>query len=324
MNEPELVFVLGAPRSGTSWLQRALASQPNCATAPELQYFAEFAGPTLDAWDRRVASMSRVLGELSRLGSLSDRVIGLPASAEFDELVDALRLPIERLVQRGQEDNPQLSLFVEKTPTNSIWVSEISRVFPEAHFVHLVRDPRDVVRSLRDVSSGWGKDWAPHSVLMGALYWRTHVLGSEEAKFAGKSFTLLRYEDIRDNLADAMGTIYSAVGLSVGTFIDPVRIEQETLILSRQVNEALAAKPLTEPIGFGDGRTTRPTLTALQQWTIELVCCDLMGTYGYELRFRSVRCFEPLVASMLRLLQSAITVRNRRWRSKTIGIKRLV
>src|SRR5487761_98720 len=49
-----IIFIVGCPRSGTTWLQQLLASYPKAKTGPESYLFSWFIGPQLRAWRREM------------------------------------------------------------------------------------------------------------------------------------------------------------------------------------------------------------------------------------------------------------------------------
>src|SRR5256714_5488498 len=121
--DPELateriVFVVGSPRSGTTFLAGAVGSQPGFVDLGEVR---------------------PVKAQIERWGSLSER-----------ETAEQLRTTVE-LVRR-------LSFVrglrpVEQTPELSFVVGAAARAYPRATVLHLVRDGRDVVCSL--LEKGW-------------------------------------------------------------------------------------------------------------------------------------------------------------------------
>ena len=116
--DERLVFVVGSPRSGTTFLGRSIGSlpgfvdlgevAPHKASIPELVVL-----PAEDA----AARIRRTLAVARRLG-----------------LVGGLRA-------------------VEQTPETAFVAEAVAAAFPSARFVHIVRDGRDVVCSLLD--RGW-------------------------------------------------------------------------------------------------------------------------------------------------------------------------
>ena len=50
VREPRLVLLVGAPRSGTTWLQSMLGAHPAAATPQETDLFSRYVTPLADAW----------------------------------------------------------------------------------------------------------------------------------------------------------------------------------------------------------------------------------------------------------------------------------
>jgi hypothetical protein len=116
--DDRLVFVVGSPRSGTTFLARAIGSVPGFVdlgeVAPVKAAVPELAGLPLD---EAAARLRRTLSIARRVG-----------------LVGAVR-------------------GVEQTPEMAYLVDAAARAFPAARIVHIVRDGRDVVCSL--LERGW-------------------------------------------------------------------------------------------------------------------------------------------------------------------------
>ncbi|HEY7381878.1 MAG TPA: sulfotransferase [Gaiella sp.] len=116
--EERLVFVVGSPRSGTTFMGGALGSLPG---------FVD-------------------LGEVQPLKAAVPELYGLPD----EEASERLRRALERvrrlaLVRRLRG--------VEQTPETSFVLGAALRAYPRATAVHMVRDGRDVVCSL--LERGW-------------------------------------------------------------------------------------------------------------------------------------------------------------------------
>jgi hypothetical protein len=77
----------------------------------------------------------------------------------------------------------------EKTPQHALFAAELMDWYPAARLIHVVRDPRDVVASLRRMP------WGSGSPLAEAKLWRACVEGAEAC--AGRpGFLRLRYETL--------------------------------------------------------------------------------------------------------------------------------
>ena len=78
--------------------------------------------------------------------------------------------------------------YADKTPHYVSHLSLLAARFPEARFVHVVRDGRDVALSLLDVP------WGPDTIEEAALHWRRRVLEGRAAGLPGDRYREVRYE----------------------------------------------------------------------------------------------------------------------------------
>jgi hypothetical protein len=116
--DDRLVFVLGSPRSGTTFLARSIGSVPG---------FVD-------------------LGEVAPLKAAIPALVALPpaeAGRRIRRILDVTR----RLGLVGS------ARAVEQTPETAFVADAIASALPRAHLVHIVRDGRDVACSL--LERGW-------------------------------------------------------------------------------------------------------------------------------------------------------------------------
>ena len=141
-------FLVGPLRSGTTVLRLLLGHHPRICRCDEMEYVASAIAGRLDWPD--VASYVARLPE--RFDFRSSGFVP-DSSLSFVELVN------DFFAQRRAADGREL---VGATVHNEF--DQLVRVWPEARFIRLDRDPRDVARSC--VAMGWaGNAWA------GAEYW---------------------------------------------------------------------------------------------------------------------------------------------------------
>ena len=116
--EERLVFVVGSPRSGTTFTGRALGSLPGFVDLDEVQ-----------PWKAAIPAL-----------------IGLPE----EEAAVRLRRILERVRRLGLARGLR---GVEQTPETSFVLAAALHAYPEAIAVHVIRDGRDVATSL--LERGW-------------------------------------------------------------------------------------------------------------------------------------------------------------------------
>jgi hypothetical protein len=119
--EERVVFVIGSPRSGTTFLGESLGAQPGFVDLSEVTPLKAALPHLAEASEDEAARRIRHIVEWVR------------------------RLALARRVRA-----------VEQTPEMSFFVSAALRAYPQARAVHIVRDGRDVVSSL--LERGWLKD----------------------------------------------------------------------------------------------------------------------------------------------------------------------
>ena len=116
--EERLVFVIGSPRSGTTFTGSALGSLPGFVDLDEVQ-----------PWKAAIPSL-----------------VGRPD----DEVGARLRRILERVRRLGLARGLR---GVEQTPETSFVLTAVLRAYPQAVAVHVIRDGRDVATSL--LERGW-------------------------------------------------------------------------------------------------------------------------------------------------------------------------
>ena len=120
--DPAPVFVVGCPRSGTTFTAESIGAVPG--------FFD--------------------LGEVNRLKASIAPLHRAAQAGQRAEVVDELRRMLRRAQRAAFVGGARA---VEQTPESTFLIPELAAAFPEAQFVHLVRDGRDVAASL--LERGW-------------------------------------------------------------------------------------------------------------------------------------------------------------------------
>jgi hypothetical protein len=128
---------------------------------------------------------------------------------EQDEMLDALRDFCDRALLPYLRAVSGASRLVERTPEHVSYLDVIGGVYPDAYVVHIVRDGRDVARSL--LSQTWAS--APSTMADAAEEWRSSVESAEAAARSLQRYTRVRYEELLSNPRDQVTTLYGALGL---------------------------------------------------------------------------------------------------------------
>lgn len=189
------VFVVGMPRSGTTLLSSLLDAHPDLVIAPETHYFTRCwtGGPVQDP-----AHALEMLDRLFRQPGVRDMGLSEREKTTIRDEVRGMSAPTHgallRTVLETYAERSSASAWGEKTPDHLRFVPEMARQFPEAVFLALVRDPRDVALSLRSLP--WSRSTLPEQ----AWTWRSYAARIERyhADYEDR-FLHLRYEDLITN-----------------------------------------------------------------------------------------------------------------------------
>jgi Sulfotransferase family len=189
-------FVVGVARSGTTLLRLMLDAHPQLAIPPETHFL-----PKLFKLSDTFASERRGDDEL-RQASFA-LITGHPRWLDFGLDEDDL--------WRHLSGYPEMSATVaarafyeayaelhgkprwgDKTPSYTWKMPRIQRRLPEAHFIHLIRDGRDVALSLGEVT------WGTTDVTEAARKWVDELTRARDraGKLAAGTYLELRYEDL--------------------------------------------------------------------------------------------------------------------------------
>lgn len=192
------IFLGGAGRSGTSLLRVMLDAHPRICCGPELKILPEIA-----LWWR---SLTGPLGPVMQTYGNSP-----------EDVARQLRAIVEGLVAnfRRRCGKPR---WAEKTPHNVLHMTALGRIFPDARFVHVIRDGRDVACSLvtmnwADARTGRRVDYV-RDIARAARYWR-QVIETARRQAAepllAERVLEVRYEDLVGGPEAAMRRVLAFV-----------------------------------------------------------------------------------------------------------------
>jgi hypothetical protein len=181
-----LLVVLGCGRSGTTWLESMLMASPDAGGV-----------------DRAESFLFKVCHglwlALPRTAPVCDRAL----------LVSSLRRFYDTVLEEAMAaHSPGASVFIEKTPLHSLMVDEIAAVYTETHFLHLIRDGRDVARSISQVPFFQVPDPAD-----AARLWRQVVRRVRAFAPALRRYREVRYEDLLSRPVEACVELLAWAGL---------------------------------------------------------------------------------------------------------------
>ncbi len=243
-------FIIGCVRSGTTMLRNVLRLHPNL-TAPEETHFYRWTDPYGTDGSQHLLSKNATL--------VRHRAIDGITEDEFARML-ATALTRRQLYQRYmalflERSKPGATRWFDKTPQNVYGAAMLAADFPSARFVHIVRNPLDVVLSLRA-----GAVMKVSSLVGASNYWLESVTNIHSLKKAWPGRVLeFRYDEFN---------------------ADPQSHAERVL---RFVGEPLVP-------GFMDSFVARPrsydhqeALQPAELATVRRICGKWASAYGYEI-----------------------------------------
>jgi len=212
-------FVVGVGRSGTTLLRTILDAHRDLAVVHESRFVGWMAQNRGRYGSNGTFSSERFLADLlderSAIPSRLDAwfiepeqiraAVGRAAPRDLGEAIRAL--------YGSYAAHHGKARYADKTPGYIGSIQALSEVFPEARFIHLVRDGRDVALSMLDVDFGGVN--VPHA----AWLWSGRVRAAQRAGHAlgPARYLVVRYEDLVGEPAQVVRAICSFLELEFDT-----------------------------------------------------------------------------------------------------------
>jgi hypothetical protein len=235
----DVFFACGAPKSGTTWLQRILDAHPEVCCSGEGHFIQRFSIPAAQV----VKAYNQGLGVDARQVYEGRPYYAGVDQAEFDAMVRGFIL--NRLTSRA---GPQTRWVGDKTPGYTLHLDLLHRLFPTAKILHIVRDPRDVAvsRMAHSHRAGYlgaltpGEDHYRQTLEGAVNYWNQAVTAVDDFARAHPGLVYeVRYRDLH---ADPIGETEKLFAF-LGAPTDRILVERVTAATSFQT---LAGRPAGE------------------------------------------------------------------------------
>ena len=266
------LLVLGVRRSGTTLL-RVMLDRHSALAVPDESYFV----PQLAHRHGRTVDPAAFLDDLRRIPRLRDWGLspgdvaprirsGMPTGEAIGAIFEAYA---------AAQGKPR---WGDKTPLYMQYLPLLERLFPQASYVHLVRDGRDAALSHLTVAKGimtegWGH---PRDVAGFACLWRAEVLAARELgrRVGNLRYLELRYEDLVAAPEEELRRVCAFAALAY----EPEMLEYAgTLDLSDKPHQQRLGQPPTP--GVRDWRTE---MESADVRGFEQVAGDLLRELGYD------------------------------------------
>ena len=213
------VFIAGVARSGTTWVLDLFDRHPEVCAVMETWLFTQTHGVTgVFAQPQWVPEFYEMQQEKTGLEHAAVQL--LPYEEMAAELGDLVAGWLMRAVKPGQR------YLVEKGPMD---IDAVAAMFPEARFIHVLRDGRDVAVSLDVASKSWAPEMQRTTLAVRGAHWAVGVDAARESGRAlGDRYLEVRYEDLRADFANSAQMLFEFAGVPFdAALIEQIRSETQ-------------------------------------------------------------------------------------------------
>jgi Sulfotransferase family len=271
------VFVLGCPRSGTTVLYHMLLSAGGFAVYRSESNVFNLLVPRFggmhSAADRRQLLELWLRSKLFRVSGLNAREITAKIMSECRGGGDFLRIVMQEIAHRQG-----VRRWADGTPEHLLHMEEIKRQIPDALFIHIIRDGRDVALSYAKQGWSYPLPWdRKERLAVSGLYWDWIVRkGRGQGGRLGPDYQEVRFEE----LVTAPQETLSRLGLFIDHDLDHERILRAGIGSVSEPNSSFAGE---SEGGFNPVARWKTKMSAQQIAAFEELLGDSLLELGYKL-----------------------------------------
>ena len=203
-------FLTGAPKSGTTWLGKLLDAHPeiNCRGEACVHHFGLRLVEACKSYNELLAKRQAVVTDSNDFPPM-----------KWADVMTMMRTFIElRFESIVDPAKPDLRFLGEKDPEHAMHLANLDKLFPEAKFIHIIRDGRGVFVSawhhnVRSKDANLDRLGFEDFLRITAREWAERVRRAREAgKQLGNRYFEVRYEDLVADPAIWMTRILDFLG----------------------------------------------------------------------------------------------------------------
>lgn len=272
-------FLIASERSGSNLITKMMDAHPDvCGPSPlhilrvlGMEYYRYGDLSKRDIWKTLLNDLHDLLNSDFAKWSASFERSELNSMAEVGDLPALLRAVFEKEAR----ENGKNTLFIKELWTHR-YISFLDWCFPEAKYVYLVRDPRDMALSWRN------NPVHPGGVVAGARQWihdqQNTVINFRALHDAGRAM-VVRYEDLVADSEESLRRICDLLGLSFSA--DMLNFHNNQLTQDNADKNPLW-KNLSREVMSDNFNKFKKELSADEIAAIEVTCWPLLRYFGYQ------------------------------------------
>jgi hypothetical protein len=267
------VFVVGMPRSGTTLIQGILCNTGHYFPMPETHFFSRVGyglPEMINKCDRK-----KILKRFKKKSRIELDWASVKKAQTQKEI-------FEYLLDTFNKEN--MDKFLEKTPRHVFFYSKILEYYPSARFVCMIREPKNVVSSMKINSKAERKS----VIRMASLY--NKIAGAILRIKNNQNVFLIKYEELTSNTDRVLKNAFNFIGIPYGEAVKekiaaPPEIVQEHEFWKNRNIEG-------ETIKINDPERWKMGLSHSQADLVGMITRKYAKKFGYKQNYNVIRaCF---------------------------------
>ena len=194
---PEPFFIIGCGRSGNTLLRSLLVAGKQVSIPPESYVWPKvirnFSGHSFMPWPQLCAI---VIGEFEAYKEYFTWELNLDKAHRMARDLPRNKQTLSHILHciytvYSEQKSEGVKRWGDKTPINTIYIDKVYKVFPKAQYIHIVRDPLDVVCSY--VKANLYDSHEP-----AALFWKEATTKARRLgkRLSSNQYLEIQYEDL--------------------------------------------------------------------------------------------------------------------------------
>jgi len=283
-NTPEKqVFIIGSRRSGTTWTLWLLSNHPSMVGVQHTNLIDAF--KKIDKWwkdEERIHNTIISGGSEKSKKNLKDFISSDGFYSQCSQIINMV-------FSRAFNEKKQAKIVVESQPENIDNLDLLMNLFPDAYYLHIIRDPRSVFSSWKTIATTWSNAdvFKTHPVEF-SKRWREDVTTGRSFADKAENYLEIKYEELQSDGISVLQNVYEWLKIDSSSEIATEAIDAcEIQKLRKKANmpKGFFRK------GLSDG--WKSELSASDIKSVEYLLADVMDDLGYE-RVNKGKILTPL------------------------------
>jgi len=289
---PPMPIIVGSPRSGTTILRFMLDAHPELAIPPETNFLCQAADLSRSGLDLRLDMFDLVTQHAEEAPSWPDFELSKEAywnaikNVEPFDKTTGFR-EFYRLYARANHK----SRCGDKTPLYALHIPAIKELLPEARFVHIIRDGRDVALSFRKFWCSPGE-----SMEIQAKFWSDTVTTCRTQGLKCGHYLEVHYEQLITDPLSTLRRICDFIELrfdpQMMSYVENTpkrlkelgpRILKDGIVVPMEDQQLRLQQLTTSPPDISRIHVWRQEMTPEETMCFEAIAGETLRAFGYEL-----------------------------------------